>query len=181
MRLTVIAMGCALGLTATSSAHAQTASKRPAQPAKVKKKKVPRDYQLRLAKKAEVIVGKSASLSLTISAKAGYTISRAGPIMVSLKVKPSKGLTAARRRYRRRHAADKRADDPRFDLRLSGKTLGRYTLAVEARFWACGRRSCRPVRELRKVAVDVVSPPPPPPPATDAGVPVAPATPPASP
>lgn len=140
---------CAVAATAVAQSPAR------------KKRKPPADYRIKVAPKLTGEVGKPLALSLTIAPQPGYTISRAGPLRIRLTTKPKQGLQLKRRRYRRKHAADKRADSPRFDLHLLAKTAGSYQLRVALRFWVCGKHTCRPVRDQRTVKVNTAEPPPP--------------------
>jgi hypothetical protein len=85
------------------------------------------------------------------------------PVSVRLAVTPSGGVKLPRKRYVMADAADPHAEAPRFDLRVEALAAGDYVLSVEARFWICAKKTCRPVRDTIDVAVKVVAPPPPPP------------------
>ena len=69
-------------------------------------------------------------------------------------------LKLKRLRYRRKHAADARADSPRFDLKMNAAKAGAFTVSVAMRFWVCGKRTCRPVRDSRVLLVQVKDPVP---------------------
>jgi hypothetical protein len=118
------------------------------------------DHDVRLADHVQLTAGATGVISLTIAPRARHTISRDGPVIVELSVEPANGLDLPRRRYRRADAADVEAEAPRFDLALRARQPGSYRLRVRARFWVCARRTCRPVREERTVAVDVAASPP---------------------
>lgn len=126
-------------------------------------------YRIKLPATVDAARGESSSVSLTIAARPGYTISRDGPLVVTLAVAADGAVKLRKAAYRRADAADARAADPRFDLRFSAVAVGAAKIAIEARFWVCTRYTCRPVREQLAVTVNVVAPPPPPP-AADAGV-----------
>ena len=131
-------------------------------------------YELRLSPEAvEVDVGAAGAVSLTIVLRPGYTIDRDGPLRIRVEVEPAEGFDVPKKRFRRKHAADARAESPRFDLRYKAAAAGDYTVAIDARFWICRRYTCRAARETRRVPVRVTkSPPvPAPPPADDAGPP----------
>lgn len=113
------------------------------------------DYRIMLASSDNAHVGDSRSLSLTISAQPGYVISRQGPLLVTLATRPDSGVSVPRQRYLRQHAADSRADSPRFDLYYKALRPGQYTMNVELRFWVCGSVTCRPVRTTRAVRLDI--------------------------
>lgn len=130
------------------------------QPAPPARPKLPPDYRIKLAPKLAAEQGKPATVSFTLAAQPGYTISRDGPLVLDLGVLPKQGLLPRRHHYRRKHAADARADSPRFDLTLSPTSAGTYRLDVTARFWVCARYTCRPVRDRRTVAVTVTPPTP---------------------
>lgn len=127
-------------------------------------------HELRLAEVPEVNPGATGAVSLTIAPDDGWTISRDGPLRITLAVTPSIGVSLPRRRYVRADAADARADAPRFDLRFKAVTAGDYTVGLDVRFWLCARQTCHPVRERRTVALRVVAPAPAAP-EVDAGAP----------
>jgi hypothetical protein len=110
---------------------------------------------------AEVAVSErsDARVSLTIAPEPGRTISRKGPLRVTVAADPADGLELPRRRYRRSDAADKLAESPRFDLAVRGRRAGRHRLLVSVRFWLCGRSTCRPVAAERSVPVEVTPAP----------------------
>ncbi len=117
-------------------------------------------YRINLPATVEAAPGESSSVSLTIAARPGYTISRQGPLVVTLAVASDAAVKLPRTAYRRADAADARAADPRFDLRFRALTPGRAVIGVEARVWVCTRYTCRPVREQLEVTIEVVAPPP---------------------
>jgi hypothetical protein len=112
-------------------------------------------WELRIDERIDVEAGAAAAVSLTIAGTGGRTISKDGPVRVSVS---SSTIELKRTRYDRRNAADPAADAPRFDLKLVAKE-GDHELAIEARFWLCGKRTCRPVRARRTVAVHAAPPP----------------------
>jgi len=126
----------------------------------------PAQYAIVLPTAVESEPGAVDTVSLTIAARPGYTISHDGPLVVNLAVAPETGFGLPKRQYTREDAADARADNPRFDLRYSPSQAGEYHLTVRVRFWVCTRRTCRPVREIRDVSIRVAAKAPPP----DAGV-----------
>lgn len=109
----------------------------------------------------EVAVAERAEtkVSLTIAPDPGRTISRKGPLRVTLAAQPVDGLELPRRRYRRADAADALAESPRFDLAVRGRRAGRHTLVVAVRFWLCGRSTCWPVSAEKSVPVEVTPAP----------------------
>ena len=113
-------------------------------------------WELRIDESVEVEAGAAAAVSLTIAGTGGRTISKDGPVRVEIS---STTLELKRTRYDRRNAADPAADAPRFDLKLVAKP-GDHELAIDARFWVCGKRTCRPVRARRTVAVHAAEPAP---------------------
>jgi len=120
------------------------------------------DHDVRLQTELLLEPGTRGSLSLTIAAKAGYSISKDGPFEITLSVEP-RGLSLPKRRYRRRDAADSRADSPRFYLRVRAREAGKFEVVVKSRFWVCRKKTCRPVRNEQRAAVTVEAP------ASDAG------------
>jgi len=118
----------------------------------------PAGYRVSLADRLDLRTGQGGAVSLTIAPAPGYSISQAGPLRVVLSAAPPDGLVLPRRRYSRRHAADRLADAPRFDLAVRAARAGRYRLDVDVRFWLCRGRSCRPIRVDRRVVVDVAQP-----------------------
>jgi hypothetical protein len=109
--------------------------------------------QVTVAERAE---GK---VSLTIAPEPGRTVSRKGPLRVTLAAEPQGGLELPRRRYRRSDAADALAESPRFDLAVRGRRAGQVRLVVAVRFWLCGRWTCWPVAAERRVPVEVTPAP----------------------
>ncbi|HTJ40883.1 MAG TPA: hypothetical protein VL463_02270 [Kofleriaceae bacterium] len=111
---------------------------------------------------ATVEVGGQTSISLTIAPAAGKVVSHDGPL--KLELGGGDGLALTRRRYARKDAADPAADAPRFDLKIKATAAGDHTIDVDARFWLCGPKVCRPIRAKRTVTVHVTEPAAPPPP-----------------
>lgn len=111
-------------------------------------------FELRSETEVTVAPGATATVSLTIAGTGGRTISKDAPVRIEL---ASPTLQVPRTRYARRDAADPAADAPRFDLRFTAEAAGDHELAIEARFWVCGKRACRPVKAARTVAVHAVS------------------------
>ncbi len=112
-------------------------------------------YTIALPERIELAAGQGGEVSLTIAAQPGYTISRSGPLRVSLSAEPADAVELPRRRYHRAHAADRLAEAPRFDLAVRGVRPGRHRLVIDVLFWVCRGRTCRPVRAERAVAIDV--------------------------
>ena len=131
----------------------------------------PPEFQLVLPDRLELDEGQAGALSLTVAPRADRALSREGPLLVELAAEPDGALELPRRRYRRAHAADPRADAPRFDLRLRARTAGEHRVTLAVSFWLCGRRTCWPVRARRAVPVHVRPPPAPPRPADEGGSP----------
>lgn len=129
----------------------------------------PAEYAIELGDRATAAAGASGSLSLTIRPLRGRRISQDGPLRINVAVAPEPGLRFARRAFRRRHAADPKADAPRFELGYTAESEGEFRVDIAIRFWLCAKRTCWPVRERRRVVVEVSSPPAPPP--ADAGPP----------
>jgi hypothetical protein len=116
------------------------------------------EHTVELAASVEVAVGETTAVSLTLTPRPGFRISTAGPIRIALSVAPTSGAALLRRRLQRADAADPRAEAPRFDIGIRGDAAGDYAVAVDARFWVCGRYTCRPIHATRVVAVRVVAP-----------------------
>jgi hypothetical protein len=108
------------------------------------------DWEVRIDDHADVTAGAATTVSLTIAGNGGRVVSKDGPVRVALK---SDTLKLPRLRYDRRQAADPAADAPRFDLKLTAPAAGEHTLAVDVRFWLCGKRACRPVHATRQVTI----------------------------
>jgi hypothetical protein len=117
----------------------------------------PQGHDIRLAANDQAQVGETRSLSLTIAAHAGYTISRDGPLYIDLASAGAEAgiLELPRPRYQRSDAADVQAEAPRFDLRYIARAPGQTTVRVALFFWVCGPRVCWPVSESRDVHIDV--------------------------
>ncbi|WP_428261445.1 hypothetical protein [Haliangium sp.] len=127
------------------------------------------DHVIDLAGEVRAVGGGEGAISLTITARPGHRVAAEAPLVVSVGVvaevgdagagtASEPGLSLPRRRYRRRDAADPRAAAPRFDLAYRARAPGTYPVVVEAGFWVCARRTCRPVRFSRRVAVEVAAP-----------------------
>jgi len=122
-----------------------------------------RGFRVRLARSMDIVEGSERVLSLTILPKAGFVISKDGPVLVA--AEPPDGLELRRRRLSRKDAADPRAEAPRFELRVRAPKAGSYSLPLAVRFWVCRKRACRPVSLQADVSVTVRAP------SVDAGVP----------
>jgi hypothetical protein len=116
------------------------------------------EYELKTGGAVEVATGARGSASLTIAPAAGRRIDGAAPLSVRLSA--PKGLKLERRRLSLADAADPRAEAPRFDLAFTAEQPGAYALTVEARFWICAKKTCRPVRDKVEIAVTVADPSP---------------------
>jgi hypothetical protein len=116
-------------------------------------------YSIALPAEVAVAERAEAKVSLTIAPEPGRTISRKGPLRVTVAADPQDGLELRRRRYQRSDAADKLAESPRFDLAVRGRRAGRHHLLVSVRFWLCGRSTCWPVAAERSVPVEVTPAP----------------------
>lgn len=128
----------------------------------------PSDYRIAVADRVTVTEGERTAVSLTVAARTGYTISHDGPLTLALSATPDGAVTLPRSHYRRSDAADAHAENPRFDLALVAGAPGKATLTIDAHFWVCARRTCRPVHDRRQVRV-TIAPKAPPPPPPDAG------------
>ncbi len=128
----------------------------------------PPDYRISVERAVTVTEGERTAVSLTVAARAGYSISRDGPLSLSLSAAPEGAITLPRSRYRRADAADAHAENPRFDLALVAGAAGQATLTIDVHFWVCAKRTCRPVHDQRQVRVTIQAKAPPPPP-PDAG------------
>lgn len=115
-------------------------------------------FRVLVAERTQLSVGQPGAVSLTVAPGPGYTISQVGPLRVDLSVKPPGGLEVPRRRYRREHAADRRADAPRFDLAVRGAKPGTYALAIDVRLWLCRARRCHPARRAVAPVIEVQGP-----------------------
>jgi hypothetical protein len=113
--------------------------------------------ELRAPDEVAAVAGAPVVVSLTVVPPAGRTVSSDGPVLVELALPD--GLSATRRRYARRDAADPAADAPRFELKLRAVTAGEHAVRVAVRAWLCGKKVCRPVRAERVVVVTVAPAP----------------------
>ncbi len=116
-----------------------------------------RGYRLRVPRSVRVELLQLKSLSLTIAPKKGFSISRNGPVRLTI-VPPDEGIKIVKTRYRREDSADPQAESPRFDIRLRGTAAGRYEFRIDAFFWLCRKRTCRPVRRQLTVSATVFAP-----------------------
>ncbi|MBK7071619.1 MAG: hypothetical protein IPH44_04875 [Myxococcales bacterium] len=119
-------------------------------------------FELRIVVPSEVAPGEAAAVSVTLAPAAGRTIAAEGPLRLALDADDA--LALPRRRYLRKDAADPAADAPRFDVKLRPKAAGDHRLTIDARFWLCAAKTCRPVTATRAVIIHAPAPP------IDAGV-----------
>jgi hypothetical protein len=112
-----------------------------------------RDVELRAPAEVSAVAGAVAVVSLTLAPATGRAVSTDGPLRIELTA--SDGLVAPRRRYARRDAVDPAADAPRFELKVRAVTAGDHRLHIAARFWLCGKATCKPVRAEQTVIVKV--------------------------
>lgn len=150
LALVALVASLVLGVTLPSAASAQPTSET----------RVDADHAVSLAETDTASEGDTRALSLDITPSPGYSISRDGPLTITLAITPDKGVTLPRQTYGRRHAADPRAASLGFDLAYRAERAGRYTMTVSLGFWVCGKRTCWPVRDTRRVQI-TVSPPDP--------------------
>lgn len=141
----LVATVAALGVVAGGRARAQTADGH--------------EHDIALSASGRVPAGERGALSLAVTPRPGFEISRDAPLIIDLRVEPAAGLVLGKRRYRRADAADPQAAAPRFDLSYRGDAPGRYLVTVELRFWVCARRTCRPVRAVREATMEVTGEP----------------------
>jgi hypothetical protein len=117
-------------------------------------------FEIRFAKQLDLEPRSEGIVSLTIVPDREFSISQDGP--VSVRVDRSKSLATGRKKYSRKHAADSRAQSPRFDLKMrSTAQEGRFEVKLDIRFWLCRKQTCRPVRSKHTSTVVVASPPAP--------------------
>jgi hypothetical protein len=109
--------------------------------------------ELRAPDEVAAVAGQPVVVSLTLVPATGKSVSTDGPVLVELTLPD--GLTASRRRYARRDAADPAAEAPRFELKLRAVAPGEHALRVAVRLWLCGKKVCRPVHAERAVVVRV--------------------------
>lgn len=147
MRVGVASGAAAVGLIALAAALAAAS---------------PPEYRIELAGGGAVAAGATGAASLTIQPARGRQISTDGPLHIELAVTPASGLTLSRHRLRRADAADPAAEAPRFEIAFRAEREGSYRISLDIRFWICGSRTCRPIRERRALEVRVEAPPPPP-------------------
>jgi hypothetical protein len=114
-------------------------------------------YELRIAAPATIELGGVGAVSVTVAPSAGRTISAEAPLRLELIITDD-GLGLPRRRLLRKDAADPAAEAPRFDVKVRARAAGEHALAIEARFWLCRRRTCRPVVARRMVTLTVPAP-----------------------
>lgn len=126
-------------------------------------------FELRVAEVVTIELGGAGAVSVALVPAPGYRVSAEAP--ARLAVEAGDGLGLPRRRYLRKDAADPAADAPRFDVKVRAKVAGDHALTVEARFWLCAAKTCRPVVARRSATVRVPAPP------IDAGVDAPPALP----
>jgi hypothetical protein len=116
-------------------------------------------WELRVAEHVDVAVGATAPLTIALAVDRGLTVSKDAAVILDLA--PDPGLTVKKKRLGRGDAVDPEADAPRFAVGVRGDAPGDHVLRLHARFWLCGRTSCRPidVRRVATVAVGAMAPP----------------------
>lgn len=124
-------------------------------PVRVRAQAAGDDHDIALSAGERAPVGERRALSVAVTPRPGFEISRDAPLIIDLRVEPAAGLALGKRRYRRADAADPQAAAPRFDLAYRGDAPGRYTVTAELRFWVCARRTCRPVHALREATIEI--------------------------
>jgi hypothetical protein len=117
----------------------------------------PAEHELRTSGPLALAEGARGAVSVTLAPAAGRTIDTAAPLSLRLTSSPD-GLELGKRRLGIGDAADPRADAPRFEVPVAGPA-GSYRLRVEARFWLCARKTCRPVRDQVEVPVEISASP----------------------
>ncbi len=118
----------------------------------------PVGYEIRIDMAPAAIVGERHTLSLQINPAPKRSISTDGPLKVSLSVAPATGLTLEKTILRRADATPNEAGAAtgvHFAVGFTAIKPGRYQLDLDIRFWLCGRRTCRPVREHRQVEITI--------------------------
>ncbi len=119
-------------------------------------------FELRLPEVVTIELGAAGAVSVALVPGPGHRVSAEAPTRLVLEA--GDGLGLPRRRYLRKDAADPAAEAPRFDVKLRAKVAGDHPLTIEARFWLCAAKTCRPVVARRTATVRVLAPP------EDAGV-----------
>jgi hypothetical protein len=112
-------------------------------------------YEIELPQSLELIVGKEASLSLSLVPAAEHRIDVRAPIRVAIAVPPESGISTHRTRLSGKNIVDKESRIPRFALKLSGSKVGQVEIGFELRFWVCRRKICHPVQATRNMKVNV--------------------------
>lgn len=117
----------------------------------------PAEHELRTGGDLALAPGARGAASLTIVPAPNRRIDASAPLTVRLAVSPAKGVKLVRRRLTRDDAADPRAEAPRFDLEVQADpdASGPYTLTADVRFWVCGKKTCRPVRDRATLTIHV--------------------------
>jgi hypothetical protein len=102
------------------------------------------DYDLVTSPAAPVLVGKRATVSLSIVPRTGRRLKASAPVIVHI---TGDGVTVERELMMREHAVDPKAEAPRFELAFSPTRAGAARLEASVTFYVCLGRRCRPVED----------------------------------
>lgn len=111
-------------------------------------------WEVRIPDRTEIAVGGTGTLSITVAADRGNSISKDGGVILDLKTDPT--ITLKKKRLSRGDAADPEADAPRFAIPLKVESLGDREVKVRLRFWVCASRTCRPIDVSRSAKIAVI-------------------------
>jgi hypothetical protein len=124
-------------------------------------------WEVRVPDRIEIALGEAGVLAVAIVLERGLSVSRDAPVIIDLRARrvaappgAAPGLTLKRPRLGRSDAVDPAADAPQFAVPLRPAAAGEYAVAVHARMWVCGARTCRPAEARREVRVVVAAPGP---------------------
>jgi hypothetical protein len=101
----------------------------------------------------KMLVGATATASLTIKAKGGWHVNAEAPITVALT--PPAGVTLQKVKLTRADLVASTVDSARFEFPVAAKETGKQTIGAEARFVICQEQACKPVKESLAFAVEV--------------------------
>ncbi|HEY8926934.1 MAG TPA: hypothetical protein VIU64_21270 [Polyangia bacterium] len=112
-------------------------------------------YEIRKAA-APAVVGKPATVSVTVVGKNGWHVNEEAPITATVKADP--GVTLPKPKLVRADLAESKKESARFDIPFSATEAGAKTITAQTRFVMCQEQACKPASETVAFNVDVQTP-----------------------
>jgi len=112
-------------------------------------------YEIRKTS-APAVVGKPATVSVTVVGKNGWHVNEEAPITATVKADP--GVTLPKPKLVRADLAESKKESARFDIPFSAAEAGAKTITAQTRFVMCQEQACKPASETVAFNVDVQTP-----------------------